>query len=228
MLTSYRKLLFAPVLAALLLGPVAASAQEDAAAVAFERMREALRTTTLQLRAAQNELATASVQNEALSAENEQLKTRVARLSRESASYKTAAEANIENLNAQLSDKNAEVARLAASLKQWQDGYAQAAQIARAKERERAELAQTILVMERDQGLLRTQNMELYQLGTEILDRYEDFGLGRAITAREPFTGLSRVRLQTLVQDYRDGLAAGRERLIGSEPEAEVTETAAR
>lgn len=214
MLTTNLKLTLVPVLAALLLGGAPLHAQDDADA-AFERMRSALRTTTMQLRTAQNELATAQVQNEALSTDNERLEASLKRLQKESAAYKSTSETNIGNLNAQLSDKNAEAARLAALLKQWQDAYAKAADIARGKERERADLATTLSVRERDMALLRTQNMELYQLGSEILDRYEAFGLGRAITAREPFTGLARVKLQTLVQDYRDSLAAGRERLSG-------------
>lgn len=214
MLTSNFKLALMPVLAALLLGGTALHAQDDAA-VAFERMRDALRTTTMQLRTTQNELATALVQNETLAAENERLQAALTQLQKQSAAYKAASETNIGNLNTQLTDRSAEAARLAALLKQWQDAYGKAAQIARGKEEERAELAANLGVMERDMALLRTQNMELYRLGSEILDRYEDFGLGRAIAAREPFTGLARVRLQTLVQDYRDNLAAGRERLSG-------------
>lgn len=214
MLTSNFKLAFIPVLAALLLGGTAVHAQEDATA-AFERMRDALRTTTLQLRTTQNELATALVQTETLTTENERLQAALGQLQKKSTAYKAAAEANIGNLNTQLSDRSAEAARLASLLKQWQDAYAKAAEIARGKERERAELAATIMVMERDMALLRTQNMELYRLGSEILDHYEDFGLGRAIAAREPFTGLARVKLQTLVQDYRDSLADGRKRLSG-------------
>jgi hypothetical protein len=43
-------------------------------------------------------------------------------------------------------------------------------------------------------------------MGSEILTRYEKFGLGEAIGAKEPFTGLTRVKLQELVQDYKDKL----------------------
>ncbi len=40
----------------------------------------------------------------------------------------------------------------------------------------------------------------------DILTRYEKFGLGDALTAREPFTGITRVKLQSLFEDYQDKL----------------------
>jgi hypothetical protein len=46
----------------------------------------------------------------------------------------------------------------------------------------------------------------MYELGMEILDRYEKFGLGEALTAKEPFTGITRTKFETLVQDYEDKL----------------------
>ena len=38
----------------------------------------------------------------------------------------------------------------------------------------------------------------------EILTRYQQFGLGQALAAREPFTGNAKVKLQNIVQDYGD------------------------
>jgi hypothetical protein len=50
----------------------------------------------------------------------------------------------------------------------------------------------------------------MYQAGMEILDRYEKFGLGDAILAREPFTATQRVKFQNLVQDLSDKLTDAR------------------
>jgi hypothetical protein len=50
------------------------------------------------------------------------------------------------------------------------------------------------------------KNDELFKVGSEILSKYEGFGLGTAIAAREPFTRNMRVKLETLVQDYGDKL----------------------
>ncbi len=57
----------------------------------------------------------------------------------------------------------------------------------------------------------------MYKIGTEVLTRYENFGLGTALTAREPFTGSTRVRMQNLAQDLGDKLADQR---IKPEPPA--------
>lgn len=216
------KSLWAPLCCALLLS--ASASAQDEAVMAMERMRENLRAVTLQLRTAQNELAVAKVQNESLNDDNKRLQARLEQLAKQSAEYKATAEANAESLGNQLSDRNGQVERLAASLRKWQTAYDKAAEIARAKEAERAALAMQLLVAERDLGNLRTHNMELYQLGTQILNRYEDFGLGRAIKAREPFTGLARAKLQTLAQDYRDALAENRLTLSGENTAQERSE----
>ena len=46
----------------------------------------------------------------------------------------------------------------------------------------------------------------MYRLGNEVLDRYAQFGLGTAISAREPFVGITKVKFQTLLQDYQNKL----------------------
>ena len=53
---------------------------------------------------------------------------------------------------------------------------------------------------------LRTRNTALFTTGNEILDRYRKFSLGEAIAAREPFAGLTRVKLQNQLQEYGDKL----------------------
>jgi len=55
-----------------------------------------------------------------------------------------------------------------------------------------------------------TRNVALYGLANEILTRYEKFSLGDALAAKEPFTQLTRVKLENLVQGYQDKLAAQR------------------
>jgi hypothetical protein len=52
-----------------------------------------------------------------------------------------------------------------------------------------------------------TKNLALFNLGNDILTRYEKFSLGDALGAKEPFTGISRVKLQELVQDYKDKIS---------------------
>jgi len=48
------------------------------------------------------------------------------------------------------------------------------------------------------------KNAEMYKVAMELLTRFESFSLGEAIRAREPFLGISKVKLQTLFQDTAD------------------------
>jgi len=49
-------------------------------------------------------------------------------------------------------------------------------------------------------------NLRLFQIGNELLDRFEGKGVWAALKAAEPFTGRSRVELENIVQDYRFAL----------------------
>ncbi len=45
--------------------------------------------------------------------------------------------------------------------------------------------------------------MQLYELNRDILDRYERVGLFTKVSASEPFTKITRTRLENLVDEYR-------------------------
>lgn len=197
-------------LAVVLFAPGALFAQ---APNAEAQLREALRATTIQLRAAQGELAAANAEKELALADKTALAKQLDALTRQAAADRATAQANIANLNAQLAAKDAEATRLADKLKTALDTGDGAARLAqqRAEALTRNEIVRVEL--ERSVAELRTHNRELFHIGIEVLERYENFGLGKAIAVREPFTKLTRVKLQTLVQDYRDQLEDNRVKL---------------
>jgi DNA repair exonuclease SbcCD ATPase subunit len=47
-------------------------------------------------------------------------------------------------------------------------------------------------------------NMQLYEVNREILDRYEHVGLFTRVSADEPFTKITRIRIENLVDEYRE------------------------
>lgn len=49
-------------------------------------------------------------------------------------------------------------------------------------------------------------NLRLFEIGNDLLDRFERKGVWSALRAAEPFTGLKRVELENIVQDYRFAL----------------------
>jgi chromosome segregation ATPase len=170
------------------------------------RLRELLRSTMLQLRTAETERA--SLQS--AQAENEKqkkaLSEQVDALSQQLKSDKESAEKTIADLNAKNAQQEADIAQLKDALAKWKESQKQAVDLATAKEAQRAKLAADNILLQRRTDDYRAKNLALFKVGNEILDRYDRFGLGDALTAREPFVGLTKVKFQNLVQDYQDKL----------------------
>jgi hypothetical protein len=55
-----------------------------------------------------------------------------------------------------------------------------------------------------------TKNIALFNTSSEILERFENYALGKAITAREPFISTMRVKVENLVQGYKDRIIDNR------------------
>jgi chromosome segregation ATPase len=47
-------------------------------------------------------------------------------------------------------------------------------------------------------------NMQLFEITSEVLDRYDHVGLFSRASASEPFTKITRTRIENLVDDYRE------------------------
>jgi hypothetical protein len=202
--------LFVPIVMSLSLSSVRA---QDAPSTTETRLREALRDTAAQLSDAQNQVVTLQATQAQSDKDNADLKTKadaltaqVAALTKQSADDKVASDKAIVDLNAQVTDQTGQIARLNQALTEWKTAYNQVAQLAAAKEEARAKLALQAALLQRTVDDREAKNIALYKTGSEILTRYEKFSLGDAIGAKEPFVGLTRVKLENLVQDYKDRL----------------------
>ena len=160
------------------------------------KMRETLRNTMLQLRTAQNERA-------ALQASQAEAEEKLKKLNAEVESLRKDSAAANKNV----ADQQAQLAKFKEALQNWETAYKQATDVANAKEAARAKLADEVIVLQRQVADQRTKNAALFKTANEILSRYERFGLGEALAAKEPFVGVTRVKLETLVQDYEDKIA---------------------
>ena len=201
----------AAVLLALLAGALPSLAQAPGGNE--EKLREALKGVTLQLRTAQSETATANAEKAAadakiteLTAQAEKMSKQLAALSREKADAMEAAARTQENLEGKLAASQEELTKFRKSLDKWKAAHMQISDLAQKKERARADYATKNAALERRVADLRTRNNALFATGNEILDRYRKFSLGEAIAAREPFTGLTRVKLQNQLQEHADKL----------------------
>jgi chemotaxis protein histidine kinase CheA len=188
-------------------------ADDQAAPSPEMRMRQALRDTMLQLRDAQNQVVTLQATQAQSDKDKADLQAKVDALTAQlkavtdnAAADKASTDKAIADLKAQSDDQQGQITRLTDGLKQWKDAYGQEAQLATTIEAARKQYALQAALLQRTVDDRETKNLALYKLGGEILTRYEQFGLGDALTAKEPFVGLSRVKLENLVQDYKNKL----------------------
>jgi len=170
------------------------------------QLRDKLRGAMLQLRAAETDRATLQAAQTQWTDEKKALTVRIEEITKQANAYKQAAQP-VEGLKTQVSNLEKEIGQLKEAI----ETSRQATELARKKEAERAKASEDAVAgLERLVGDRQSKNLALYKIACEILQRYEKFGLGDALTAREPFVGITRVKLQNLVQDYQDKLLAER------------------
>lgn len=192
--------------AAFLLAPALLAADEDPTA----KFRDALRDSMLKLRAAQTELANTQAAQYAAEAKATELTAKTEFLNKELANERNTSTNMIADLNKKIADRDNSIFELNAALAKWKKSYGEVAKLASKREGQRATLDTKRIELERKVQDDQAKNIEMYQAGMTILDRYEKFGLGDAILAREPFTAAQRVKFQNLVQDLSDKLTDAR------------------
>lgn len=171
------------------------------------RLREALRASTAQVRALEDERAMLQARMAEADRERESLRQQLAALQQQEKPAKPAVdEEALADFQQRLDQQNAALGQMGAALNKWRSAYEEAANVARAKEAERAQLAARVPEMTARLSTCETKNVELYKVGNEILTHYAEMDIGDVMAAREPFLGFKRVELQNLVQDYQDKL----------------------
>jgi hypothetical protein len=179
----------------------------DQASAAEAKLRDSLRATMLQLRNAEAEKATLQATQADLEAKNKALSEQLESFTKQATTNQAEADRAIQELKAKVDERDREIGGMRVTLEKWKSDHQKLTDYARGREAERAKLAARVIVLDRQVADQRRRNQAMYKLGTEVLARYESFGLGTALTSREPFIGLTRVKFENLVQDYGDKLA---------------------
>jgi chromosome segregation ATPase len=182
------------------------------------KLKQMLQTLTGRLRAAETERNNLLSDKAQLEQEKKTLSGKVDSLTKQAADDK----AKIDNLSEKKDAQEKELGDTKESLTKWKGAYDQLQTAAKKSESERSRLAGEAIVLKRKVEDRERKNLELFRTANEILKRYERFGLGDALAAREPFTGITRVKLETLVQDYQDKIADNR---VTSEETTVTTKT---
>ena len=196
---------------------LAANIRAAEAADPSQKLREQLRTTLLQLRASQNESANAQAAQAAAELKNKELTTKIADLEKHSATLakqsnadKAVADETIVSLKKQLVERDKRLAEFREAFEKCKGAYQEASGLARTKEEERAKLAGEIMIHQRTIADRERKNIALFYTAIEILDRFENYALGKALSAREPFIGTNRVKVENLVLGYKDRIIDNR------------------
>lgn len=226
-MTFQRHLLALGLLSVLPLTARAEAPAASATSAAEARLRDALRSTTLQLRTAQGELDAAQGKVASQEKEIAALKKNHDALAKRNAEEIAAGEKLKRELDDKVAKQDTRIKALDEALGKWKAEAIRVTEIARTTEAERARLKilsdrMTLRVADRE-----AKNVELVKLGNAILDRYQKFALGEAVANREPFIGLARVDLRNLVQDYADKIADSKAKPGTPSPEELKVEAAA-
>jgi chromosome segregation ATPase len=165
------------------------------------RLRDALRQTTIQLRALQDNQA-------ALNAQVDQLKQERDALQQQLAAAKNAPhppDAELQQLRDAVAALQQQNAALQTGLQKWQAGYQQAADLARAKDAESRRLGGDLQQQTAKLGVCTATNGKLIAVAYDILHLYRTQGFrALLLESYEPLLGLKKVELENLVQGYED------------------------
>ena len=184
--------------------------------------KQAMHHMQLQLRAIQQEKTELADQVEVLKKQLNELESKRAVLEKKLGSQsKQISELSDKQLSdkqqqAELSDKYQESEK---KLKQMEQQYLAAnnslQQTQIKDEQEKKRLDGDIQVCEK-------KNFELYQISVQLMEKYQAKGVMDAIRQAEPFTQLEKVRIENLLQEYRDKSDANR--IVSSGTDAQDTQ----
>ncbi len=172
-----------------------------------QKLREALRDGMLKLRDAQGKIAALQAEQVASEEKIKELKSKADTLAKDLMAERNASANRIAELSAKLEEKTNFSNSLQVKMERWKKSYQEAVVMAAKKETERAKLELKTIELGRLVESHELKNIQMYQAGMETLERYQKFGLGDALLAREPFIGTTRVKFQNLTEEFADKLA---------------------
>jgi chromosome segregation ATPase len=188
-----------PVVLSLVVLAAAISSQPQVARADTEtdRLREALRSSTVQMRQLEDQRAA--------------LQAKVADADREKAAAKAqvdAAKAEVRQTEKQyreaVDEFNKRLTERDTTLEKWKTAYEEAATVARDKDAARARFEGEAAAYKASTKSCVDKNGQLIKAGHDLLQRYETLTVGDIIVVHEPMLGLRRVEIQNAIQDIKD------------------------
>lgn len=187
----------APTIGLAVLTTVLSSVVGAHAETETDRLREALRGAITQTRALEDQRT--ALQAKLTEAERQQAMLK-AQVDASKAEVKQVAKAHREAVD----EFNQRLAERDETLEKWKAAYEDAANVARAKDAERAKFEGQATAYKASAKSCQAKNLQLVKVGRELLQRYEAANFAELAIASEPLIGARRVEIQNLLQDYND------------------------
>lgn len=162
-----------------------------------DRLREALRTATVQMRQLEDQRA--ALQGKVTEAERQAAaaKAQVAAAKAETRQTEKQYRDSVDEFNKRLAERDE-------TLEKWKTAYEEAATVARDKDAARAKFEGEATTYKASTKNCVVKNDQLIKSGHDLLQRYQSVTIGETIVAREPVLGFRRVEVQNAIQDTKD------------------------
>ncbi|MBC8750771.1 hypothetical protein F6X42_30560 [Paraburkholderia sp. WC7.3b] len=174
-----------------------------------DKLRTQLRSTTQELRQLQDTQAQLQADRTAAGQQRDKaladLKQAQADLA--AAKGKSGAEVNAERA---LTAEKSSHAKDVQQLEKYRSSYEELLALSRSRDAERTQLQALGNTQAEQLRTCEAKNVQLYQVGQEVLNAYEHVGLGSFLSSREPFAQGARVKYDEIAQRYGDQTHAGR------------------
>lgn len=180
------------------------------------REREAVRRVQMQLQQVQGQIAALEEEKTKLGDEREQarkeakaVKGKVGKLDKALSEEKARGEQLQKDLEAAKQEQAATKASLLESetrLAETAKNLLQTQQTLARTEADKRQLEVLKVRQEKEIAGSEAKNLKLYQTGRELMTRFEQKSCAETLAQKEPFTGLKRVEIENLLEEYRDKL----------------------
>ncbi|HQT26145.1 MAG TPA: hypothetical protein PLK99_06045 [Burkholderiales bacterium] len=189
-------------------------ASSDAMADQMSREKHELRMVQLKLQSVLHE-------RDSLSGQVEDLKKQVESLKSDSSSEKAKSDGRIAELQREVSKQKKEIAdlsqqnqetreRLQVETGKSSDIKGSLDQVLDQDGQERKKLDAALSGKTGELASCEKKNMDLYRLDVSLMQKYDNKGVWSALVQKEPFTQIEEVRIENLLQEYRDKADADR------------------
>lgn len=162
-----------------------------------DRLREALRTATGQVRALEDQRTVLQAKQAEAERDRDRLKTQNTNLRAQVKEAEQAYRQAVKDFNDRIGERDL-------VLEQWKAQYGEAATVVRAKEAALAKATADATSFKASNKACEAKNVELVKLSENIVARYKEMNPLEKVLDHEPVFGLKRVEHQNEVQDYQD------------------------